>query len=73
MFLGVKAYEYTAKFPHGIYPWYPHSLIHERADIYYASAVRIAPATCWTEIEAEERRERASRRDHRRSEGSTSR
>lgn len=40
VFLGVKAYEYNAKFQHGIYPWYPRSLIHERADIYYGSAVR---------------------------------
>jgi heme/copper-type cytochrome/quinol oxidase subunit 3 len=40
VFLGVKGYEYTAKFQHGIYPWYPRSLIHERADLYYGSAVR---------------------------------
>jgi cytochrome c oxidase subunit 3 len=40
VFLGVKAYEYQAKFAHGIYPWRPRSLIHEKADIYYGSAVR---------------------------------
>jgi cytochrome c oxidase subunit 3 len=40
VFLGVKAYEYTAKFQHGIYPWYPHSKIHERPDVYFGSAVR---------------------------------
>ena len=40
VFLGVKAYEYQAKFSHGIYPWKPHSLIYERPDVYYASAVR---------------------------------
>ena len=40
VFLGVKAYEYNAKFSHGIYPWKPHSLIHEQPDLYYASAVR---------------------------------
>jgi cytochrome c oxidase subunit III len=40
VFLGVKAYEYSAKFAHGIYPAAGHSRIYERADIYYASAVR---------------------------------
>ena len=38
--LGIKAYEYQAKFSHGIYPWAPHGLIHERPDLYYGSAVR---------------------------------
>lgn len=41
VFLGVKAYEYRAKFQHGIYPWYPHSNIYERPDLYYGSAVRM--------------------------------
>ncbi|MFM7108477.1 MAG: heme-copper oxidase subunit III [Planctomycetaceae bacterium] len=40
VFLGVKAYEYKAKFDHGIYPRAPRSLIHERPDLYYGSAVR---------------------------------
>ncbi len=40
VFLGVKAYEYSAKFSHGIYPWRPHSQIHERANLEYGSAVR---------------------------------
>lgn len=40
VFLGVKLYEYQAKFAHGIYPWKPRSLIHEKADIYYGSALR---------------------------------
>ncbi|HXT58250.1 MAG TPA: cytochrome c oxidase subunit 3 [Pirellulales bacterium] len=40
VFLGVKAYEYNAKFQHGIYPWYPHSRVHERPDVYFGSAVR---------------------------------
>ena len=39
-FLGVKAYEYSGKFEHGIYPSKPRSLIHEKADIYYVAAVR---------------------------------
>lgn len=40
VFLGVKAYEYQAKFSHGIFPRAPHGLIHERPDLYYGSAVR---------------------------------
>src|SRR5262245_1668079 len=40
VFLGVKAYEYSAKFSHGIYPWRPHSQIYERANLEYGSAVR---------------------------------
>jgi cytochrome c oxidase subunit 3 len=40
LFLLVKAYEYNAKFSHGIYPWKPHSQIYERADLYFGSAVR---------------------------------
>jgi len=40
IFLGVKGFEYKAKFAHGIYPARPRSLLHERADIYYVQAVR---------------------------------
>ena len=40
VFLLVKAYEYKEKFAHGIYPKEPTSLIHEKANLYYASAVR---------------------------------
>jgi cytochrome c oxidase subunit 3 len=40
LFLGVKGYEYAAKFDHGIYPWAPHGRIYERPDLYYGSAVR---------------------------------
>jgi cytochrome c oxidase subunit 3 len=40
LFLGVKAYEYQAKFSHGIYPASPRGLIHERPDLTYGSAVR---------------------------------
>jgi len=39
-FLGVKAYEYTSKFQHGIYPWRPHGLVYDRADLLYVQAVR---------------------------------
>jgi cytochrome c oxidase subunit 3 len=40
VFLGVKMYEYNAKFAHGIYPQKPHSLVYDKADIHYAAAVR---------------------------------
>lgn len=40
LFLGIKGYEYAAKFSHGIYPSSPHSLIWEKPDLYYGSAVR---------------------------------
>jgi cytochrome c oxidase subunit 3 len=40
VFLGVKAYEYQQKFAHGIYPARPHGLVHDKADIHYAAAVR---------------------------------
>ncbi len=40
LFLGVKAYEYSSKFSHGIYPWKPRGLIYERPELYYGSAVR---------------------------------
>jgi cytochrome c oxidase subunit 3 len=41
IFLGVKGYEYSAKFSHRIYPGLPHSPIYEKADVYYAQAVRL--------------------------------
>jgi cytochrome c oxidase subunit 3 len=40
VFLLIKAYEYNSKFAHGIYPKKPRSLIHEKPNLYYASAVR---------------------------------
>lgn len=40
VFLGIKAYEYSQKFSHQIYPATPRSAIYEKADVYYASAVR---------------------------------
>jgi len=40
VFIGVKGFEYKSKFAHGIYPSTPHSLIYEKADIYYVQAVR---------------------------------
>jgi cytochrome c oxidase subunit III len=52
VFLGVKAYEYTAKFEHGIYPWYPRSRIFERPDVYFGSAVRTRAAELRGQIDA---------------------
>ena len=40
LFLGVKLYEYDAKFSHGIFPSKPRSDIYEKPGIYYASAAR---------------------------------
>ena len=40
VFLGVKGFEYSHKFEHGIYPMAPRSRIYERPDLYFASAVR---------------------------------
>ena len=37
---GREGYEYNEKFTHGIYPAKPHSLIYEKADMYYVQAVR---------------------------------
>jgi cytochrome c oxidase subunit 3 len=40
VFLGVKMYEYSQKFKHGIYPQKPHGLVYDKADVYYSAAVR---------------------------------
>jgi cytochrome c oxidase subunit 3 len=40
LFLVIKAFEYQAKFAHGIYPALPRSRIYERPDPYYTQAVR---------------------------------
>lgn len=52
LFLGVKCYEYQAKFSHGIYPQSPRGLIWEKADVNYASAVRTRLGKLKVEIEA---------------------
>ncbi len=53
VFLGVKMYEYKAKFAHGIYPWYPRSRVYERPDVYYGSAVRARATSLLTEFKAD--------------------
>jgi cytochrome c oxidase subunit 3 len=45
VFLGVKAYEYSEKFKHGIYPARPHSRLYEKPDLYYIQGVRLTLAT----------------------------
>jgi len=50
VFLGIKAYEYSQKFSHGIYPKKPHSQIYEKADVYYVSAVRRRLADLQSEL-----------------------
>lgn len=40
VFLGVKMWEYSQKFAHGIYPMKPHGLVYDKADVYYSAAVR---------------------------------
>ncbi len=54
VFLGVKAYEYNAKFAHGIYPWMPHSQIYEKPNLYYGSGVRARLTTLSSELGAED-------------------
>ncbi len=54
VFLGVKMYEYNAKFSHGIYPQFPHSLIYEKPDLYYASAVRVRLEALESQLQSEE-------------------
>jgi cytochrome c oxidase subunit 3 len=49
-FLGVKMYEYSQKFKHGIYPLKPHGLVYDKADVYYSAAVRKRLADLKTEI-----------------------
>lgn len=56
VFLGIKLFEYNAKFSHGIYPFKPHSQIFEKPDVYYAQAVRTRLVALKTEIENKKER-----------------
>jgi len=51
VFLGIKMYEYNAKFSHGVYPQYPHSQIYEKPDVYYSQAVRMRLNALKAELE----------------------
>jgi cytochrome c oxidase subunit 3 len=57
LFLLVKMYEYNSKFSHGIYPRKPHSLLYDKADFYYVSAVRDQLQNKRAELDAEENRD----------------
>jgi len=48
-FLGIKAYEYNAKFDHGIHPASPRSLLYDRADLNYLAGMK---ASCDSQIRA---------------------
>jgi cytochrome c oxidase subunit 3 len=52
VFLGVKMYEYSQKFKHGIYPLKPHGMVYDKADVYYSAAVRMRLGDLKTEITA---------------------
>jgi cytochrome c oxidase subunit III len=54
LFLGVKGYEYTQKFKHGIYPVKPHGMVYDKADVYYSAAVRKRLVDLKTEITIED-------------------
>lgn len=54
IFLGIKLFEYNAKFSHGIYPASPRSQIYEKADVYYLSAVHTRLTEIRSELEAKE-------------------
>ena len=56
LFLGVKGYEYQQKYSHGIFPQQPRSLIHEKADVNYASAVRARLAALRNGIDTNDER-----------------
>src|SRR5437868_5624953 len=56
VFLGVKAYEYSEKFKHGIYPAKPHSRIYEKPDIYYVQGVKLSLAARRDALAAEQGR-----------------
>jgi cytochrome c oxidase subunit 3 len=52
VFLGVKAYEYSEKFSHGVYPRKSANMLHEKPDLYYISSVRDRLAKLATELNA---------------------
>lgn len=54
MFIGIKMYEYSGKFSHGIYPWKPHGRLYEKADPYYVSAVKKTLTTHLTKISSKD-------------------
>jgi cytochrome c oxidase subunit III len=55
-FLGVKMFEYKAKFDHQLYPGLPHGPIWEKADVNYAAAVRLRLAALKNPLIANQKR-----------------
>jgi len=52
VFLGVKlVHEYPAKISHGLYPQKPHGRVHDKADVFYAAAVRKRLLSLQSEIQ----------------------
>ncbi len=51
LFLGVKGYEYSQKFAHGIHPARPRRGIYDKPDVYYVSAVGQSIAAQVTELQ----------------------
>ena len=48
VFLGIKAFEYSSKFSHGIHPAAPRSLLYDRADVNYLAGLK---ASCDQQLE----------------------
>ncbi len=59
VFLGVKIFEYKAKFDHQIRPGLPHGPIWEKADVNYAAAVRLRLQELKTPLLANQKRTEA--------------
>lgn len=57
VFLGIKGFEYRAKFAHQIYPALPRGPIWEKADVYYAAAIRQRLGELRTPLLAVEKRD----------------
>ena len=66
VFLGVKAYEYKAKFDHGIYPSAPHSMLYDKPDLTYAAAVRLRLSDLRVDYDKRRTAEGASEEDKKR-------
>lgn len=64
-FLGVKAYEYSEKFSHGIFPAKPHCRVYDKADVNYLSAVKLRVTDVNAELAAIPADERTEEQQHR--------
>jgi len=55
VFLGVKAFEYSEKFSHGIFPTRENRRLYDRPDVYYVSALKVRLEELNTELTDEEK------------------